>query len=244
MIRLNCFGLAMLLAVAGSLAVAAPIRKAKPEPVGPITAEQLRTSANNLKQIALAWHNFEATNGHLPGYPVDKKGKPKLSWRVLILPYIEQLDLYKQFKLDEPWDSANNKKLIAKMPKIFAPIRVKAEKGMTYYQAFTGKHGLLKPGQKTSLAQIPDGTSNTFMVAEAAKPVIWTKPDDLVFDGKMVPKLGGEFDGRFNVAMCDGSVRRFRKGMGPNILTGLIDPADGMVIPDLSKFIDSGEERK
>ena len=60
---------------------------------------------NNLKQIALAMHNYEATYGHFPHDITDKDGKPILSWRVAILPFIEQDNLYKQFKLDEPWDS-------------------------------------------------------------------------------------------------------------------------------------------
>jgi prepilin-type processing-associated H-X9-DG protein len=92
-------------------------------------------------------------------------------------------------------------------------------------------------------ASFPDGTSNTFVVAEAAKPVIWTKPDDMEFDGKTVPALGGSFDGRFTVGYCDGSVRRFKKGMDADILKLLIDPADGNVIPELSKWEDHGEEK-
>ena len=66
-------------------------------------------SKNNLKQIALAMHNYEATYGHFPHDITDKNGKPILSWRVAILPFIEQDNLYKQFKLDEPWDSPNNR---------------------------------------------------------------------------------------------------------------------------------------
>ncbi len=78
-------------------------------------------SQNNLKQIGLAMHNYHATNNMLPPHATyDKNGKPLLSWRVFILPYIEQQDLYKQFHLDEPWDSEHNKKLLAKMPVIYA----------------------------------------------------------------------------------------------------------------------------
>ncbi len=74
--------------------------------------------------------------------------------------------------------------------------------------------------------------SNTLLVAEAAKPVVWTKPEDLVFDGKDVPALGGLFDGRFHAAMGDGSVSRFRKGVDPATLRLLIDPADGVPLPE------------
>lgn len=159
-----------------------------------------------------------------------------------ILPYIEDYaDLSKGFKMDEPWDSENNKKLIDAMPAIFAPVRVKADKGLTFYQSFTGKNGLLKPGQMLGFGQIADGSSNTFLVAEAAKPVIWTKPDDLVFDGKDAPALGGHFDGKFYAAMCDGSVYRFKKGLNSDTLGRFIDPADGQVV-DTDSAIDDGKE--
>jgi Protein of unknown function (DUF1559) len=221
----------------------APKPKEKAPPAGgPVTDAQLRTSVNNLKQIVLAYHNYNDTNGELPTNQLSTDGKPLLSWRVQILPYIEQDQLYKQFKLDEPWDSEHNKKLIDKMPELFAPVRGKADPGMTFYQAFGGSNGWLKKGAKIP-ASFPDGTSNTFVCAEAAKPVIWTKPDDLVFDGKKVPALGGMFDGKFHAGFGDGHVERFRKGVDPDILKLLIDPADGMVLPP-DFGIDTDEEKK
>jgi len=236
-------GLCIVFALMISSGRGAPAPKEKVEPLGPVTDEQLNTTVNNLKQIALAWHNYESANGNFPSNEVGKGKKSLLSWRVQILPYIEEDTLYKQFKLDEPWDSEHNKKLIDKMPKIYAPVRGKADAGMTFYQSFAGKNGLLKPGQKVSIVSVIDGTSNTFMVAEAAKPVIWTKPDDLVFDGKDVPALGGMFDGKFHAAFCDGSVNRFRKGLNADLLGKLIDPADGHVI-EREEAIDKDEEKK
>jgi hypothetical protein len=176
----------------------------------------------------------------LPTNELSKDKKPLLSWRVQILPFIEQDHLFKQFKMDEPWDSENNKKLIDLIPEIYVPVRGKAEKGMTFYQTFGGKHGWMQP--KASIpASFPDGTSNTFLAAEGAKPVIWTKPDDMEFDGKTVPRLGGMFDGKFHAAMGDGSVQRFRKGVEADVLKLLIDPADGMSLPrDIG--IDTGDK--
>jgi hypothetical protein len=165
---------------ATGLLLAAPARKEKEQPPGPITPEQLADSSTNLKQIVLGFHNYNDTYGVLPTNQLSKDQKPLLSWRVQILPFIEEDNLYKQFKLDEPWDSENNKKLIEKMPMLYAPVRGKVEPGMTFYQTFTGKHGWMKAGANIPNA-FPDGTSNTFICAEAAKPVIWTKPDDMVF---------------------------------------------------------------
>src|SRR5262245_20645213 len=233
----------ILLVVCSLIVVGAPAVKPKTEPPGPPTEVQFQAAERNLKEIALAWHNYHDSNNHFPCNEVSKDGKVLLSWRVQILPYIEQLDLYQQFKLDEPWDSENNKKLIDKMPKLYEPVRGKFDPGMTFYQVFTGKHGLLKSGEKQHLAGITDGTSNTILCVESAKPVVWTKPDDLVFDGKDVPALGGLFDGKFHVAMCDGSVRRFKKGVDADVMRGLITPQGGEVV-NVDAAVDKDEEKK
>lgn len=211
-----------------ALGVPAPAEDNLPEP----TRREIQISQNNLKQIALAMHNHEAANTHLANNTY-KDGKGLLSWRVHILPYLEEDVLWKQFKLDEPWDSENNKALIAKMPKIYAPIRVKAKEGETFYRGFEGKGAIFgadnAPGVK--FARISDGTSNTGLVFEAADPVIWTKPEDLAFDAKKaLPKLGGLFNGASNVAMCDGSVRRLKKDPDEKELRKLILTNDGEVI--------------
>jgi Protein of unknown function (DUF1559) len=199
----------------------------------PITKKDLLTSTNNLKQIALAVINCADTNnGLMPTDIQDKDGKPVLSWRVAILPYVEEGPLYKMFKMDEPWDSENNKALIEKMPKLFAPVRVKAKAGETFYQVFAGEKALFGLKNKPKFpASIPDGTSNTGMVFEAGEPVIWSKPADMPFDEKKaLPKLGGLFDGECHVAMCDGSVRRLKKNPNEKELKKLIMPADGEAI--------------
>jgi len=221
----------------------APAPKDDDKPAGPITAAQLKDSVENLKQTTLAIHNYNDTFNALPTNVVSNDKKPLLSWRVQILPFIEQDELYKQFKLDEPWDSEHNKKLIAKMPKLYTPVRgAKKDAGLTYYQAFGGSNGWLKPGARIP-ASFPDGTSNTFLLAEAAKPVVWTKPEDLVYDGKTVPALGGLFEGQFHAAMADGSVKRFKKGVDPAILKLLIDPADGMPLPEDIGGVDTDEKK-
>jgi hypothetical protein len=222
-------GLAVVVIFMTGLTVAAPAKKEREEPLPPPTAVQFETAENNLKQIALAFHNYHDTTGVLPTNEFSKDKKPLLSWRVQILPYMEELPIYQQFKLDEPWDSENNKKLIEKMPKLFAPVRGKADPGMTFYQSLGGSNGWSKPGA-TLPGTFLDGCSNTFLVAEAAKPVIWTQPRDLEFDGKDLPSLGGMFDGKFHAALADGSVGLFKKGLDKETLSRLIDPKDGKPI--------------
>lgn len=189
-------------------------------------------SANNLKQIAIAFHNYHDTFGALPTHAIySKDGKtPLLSWRVAILPYIEHQDLYKEFKLDEPWNSEHNKKLIAKMPKLYeAPVAAKKKDGETYYQVFTGPDTVFNGAKKMKFTDIADGTSNTLLAAEAKDSVIWTKPDDLTVpkDKDKLPAVGGFFSNGFNVLFCDGSVRFVSLKVSPELFRSIITPAGG-----------------
>ncbi|HLW68523.1 MAG TPA: DUF1559 domain-containing protein [Gemmataceae bacterium] len=228
------YGFATAIAAIGLMVQSSFISAAKADPP---TASQIRMSQNNLKQIVLSFHNYASAYPNMPNNVYDQSGKPLLSWRVLILPFLEEDKLYKEFKLDEPWDSENNKKLIARMPKVYAPIRVKAKEGETFYQGFVGDKTVFGPGKVIKLpASFPDGTSNTALVLEAGDPIIWTKPDTLTYDDKKpLPKLGGLFEGEFNVALADGFVMTCKKNADEGELRKLIMPADGQPI-DMKKI--------
>jgi hypothetical protein len=216
-------------------------------------ADRTRT-LNNLHQIGMAMHMYHHDYQHFPPPVIySRDGKPLLSWRVLILPYLEEENLYKQFRFDEPWDSEHNKTLLAKMPKVYAPVGVPVkEPHVTYYQVFNGPNSLFESdpkrfqprlagvphpvayvfGPRIQLTQgsIPDGMSNTLMVIEAAEPVPWTKPEDIPFDPKKpLPQLGPHKDG-FHALFADGAVRFLRKDLDPQTLRRLIDRRDGEVI--------------
>lgn len=228
----------LLAFVAAGVLLAAPVPKEKKDDFGPITDEQLKASENNLKQILLAMHNYESAMGKFPNngpMTPGKKGAKPVSWRVHILPYVEEDNLYKEmwddYKWDEAWDSEANKKWVEKMPKIYAPIRVTTkEKGHTFYRGFTGKGAVFEAGLKLTIPAITDGTSNTVAVVEAGESVPWTKPDDLPFDPKKeLPKLGGLFDGEFHMALCDGSVRRVKAKFDADVMKALITRSGGEV---------------
>jgi hypothetical protein len=189
-------------------------------------------SVNNLKQIALAMHNYHSTYNHFPPQAIySKDGKPLLSWRVLLLPYLEQDGVYKQFKLDEAWDSPHNKALLAQMPKVYADPNVHTTQPLTVYQAFVGPGAFFEGKKGLSISDFTDGTSNTLMVVEAANPVPWTSPDDLPYDpAKPLPKLGGHSEKGFAAALCDGSVRVFKQSIKEATLRALITRNGGEVV--------------
>ena len=201
------------------------------------SAAQRVSSVNNLKMIGLAMHNYEAT--YATGFPPvaisDKKtGKPLLSWRVALLPYLDEDTLYRQFKLDEPWDSEHNMKLAAKMPKVYThPTKNKTGDTKTHYRVFYGNGAIFDMNKPCRFRDITDGLSNTILTVEAEEPVFWTKPEELPFDPKMdLPKLL-IINGRTNMGFGDGSVRSISGSIKPETLKLLIQRNDGNPIPPL-----------
>jgi hypothetical protein len=197
-------------------------------------AKERIVDSNNLHQMGLGVMNYcDTNNGRLPGYddspdpfnPGVPGRKSQLSWRVHLLPYLEQDNLYRPFKLDEPWDSPTNKRLIPMMPKIYAHPKADpqwAQEGKTVYRVFTGPHCAFNLGARFP-ATIVDGTSNTIMVVESADPVIWTKPDEIEYDPKQpLPKFGHYFSGGYQVLMFDGSTRMISPSVSETTLRAAI----------------------
>ncbi len=196
------------------------------------TAASRASSINNLKQIGLAMQNYHDANGTLPPTAIcDKNGKPLLSWRVAILPYMGQNDLYKQFKLDEPWDSEHNKKLSAQMPPIYVNPRVTPPTpGMTNFRVFYGKDTALDLQKSLPLSRITDGASNTMMAFEAAESVPWTKPEEFAYDKKKpLPEFFGDPSGFF-VLLCDGSVHVMPQATEERTMRQIIEATDGQAV--------------
>lgn len=194
-------------------------------------------SMNNLKQLLLAAHNYESAFRSFPsGYSVDAEGKPLLSWRVHILPFIEQQGLYNQFHLDEPWDSEHNIQLLERMPETLRSPASLAGPGMTVYRGVGGRDGILTapeaaPGLTgVNFAQIVDGSSNTLMMVETsdALAVPWTQPDAGVDPEETdFSLLFGQFRGGMIGGHADGSVRFLPETMDWEILRSLMKKSDG-----------------
>jgi type II secretory pathway pseudopilin PulG len=188
-------------------------------------------SMNNLKQIALAMHMYHDTHQTFPPRATySSDGKPLLSWRVHLLPFLGQETLYQQFHLDEPWDSPHNRQFIEQMPAIYRNPSARASSSQATYLVPAGKGAIFEGKEGTPMRKITDGTSNTLLVVEVneSAAVVWTKPDDLIFDAnKPLAGLGAAHAGGFLVALADGSVRFISATIDPRLFLKLLMMADG-----------------
>ena len=174
-------------------------------------AAMRKQTMNSLREIALAMYQYNDVNKHFPPAAIrDKDGKPVLSWRVAILPFIEQKSLYDELHLDEPWDSEHNKALIAKMPAIYRdPHEDETSTNASYFMP-TGNGMFGGDPRGMMVKNITDGSANTIMLVEAKRDIPWTKPEDFEIDAdatKPLPKFGGHMaDGLFAAGFADGHI--------------------------------------
>lgn len=198
------------------------------------------TNLDKFRNIVLGMHNYHDVYRAMPPNDKhrDKEGKPRLSWRVHILPFVEQSELYQQFRLNEPWDSPHNKQLIDKMPDIFArrtldPTHSSLKPGHTTFLAPAGEKTIFGGNKPVRFRDMLDGTSNTIALVEVKpeKAVPWTAPQDYQFDPKD-PLAGVRVgkDKRWLSAFADGSVRQAKSSIDAKTLLNLFQMSDGNVI--------------
>lgn len=194
-----------------------------------------RESVSKLRQFGLVMHNYHDVHKHFPLPAVKGRGgKPLLSWRVHLLPYLEEQKLYQEFRLDEPWDSEHNSKLISKMPAIYrSPLQSSKEDRETPYVLPVGNGAIFDPNKPATVATITDGTSKTVMVVEVAPEhaVVWTKPDDLQFNPKEPLKgIGKPYPDLFCTVFADGATHLIPLATPTKTLRLLFTAADGEIV--------------
>jgi prepilin-type processing-associated H-X9-DG protein len=210
--------------------VASPIRQAR-------EAARRSQCTNNLKQIGLAIPTYHRMYGTFPlAYSKSPDGKPLLSWRVHILPFLGQKALYDEFHKDEPWDSEHNKTLISRMPAVYtcpSGSRTTAKEGKTTYLTPRGPSTIFPGAHAIEIRDITDGTSNTILVVDAsdAAAVTWTKPDDWDVSAELkVQSLFGHHPKGTNFGFADGSVNFLKETVTPKGLHNLTTRNGGEII--------------
>lgn len=229
-------------AIIGLSPAATPVMISLLVPAVQSAREAARRTAtmNSMKQVLLAMHNYHDAHGRFPSQAIcDAQGKPLLSWRVALLPYFGEQNLYDEFRLDEPWDSPHNRPLVDRMPTVWAdpsadPTAKRA--GFTTLQVITGTGTpFATPGEGPRFRDILDGSSKTLAILRVmpSKAVPWTKPDDHRFDpeeplagfGQPEPRNGAVLGGFF-----DGSVRAIAPDIDIELLRAYVTPAGGETI--------------
>lgn len=209
-------------------------------------AARRMSSMNNQKQIMLALHNYHDTYGTFPpAYIADENGKPMHSWRVLILPFLEQQNLHAQYDFTRPWDDPVNLAVAEQMPDVFrSPLEApKPEtRNHTSYLLFTGEGTAFVKDQPIAMSEIPDGTSNTIALVESQRTgIVWTQPADL--DATKIDfqirRKGRPEPGQINAPLPEGtlasyfdaSVHMMPESMSPEELKAAVNPSDTQAMP-------------
>ncbi|MDR2344534.1 MAG: DUF1559 domain-containing protein [Planctomycetaceae bacterium] len=201
------------------------------------SASQRISCTNNIKQIVLAFHNYHDIYKELPPiYTVDKNTrKPLHSWRVLILPFLEQYDLYTKIRLNESWDSEYNKQFHSvNIPQYYCSYtKIKDPNKRCNYVRIEDQ----LPNTGGSFGDITDGTSNTIAVIEVKEPFCWMDPKaniklkDLEKGVNQKDSIIGNGLGRnINFGLWDGSAHTIQDSISIELLKAF-GTANGNEIP-------------
>ena len=205
-------------------------------------AARRQQSMNNIRHHLLAMHNHHDIFQALPAaYTKSNDGRPLLSWRVSLLPTLNEKALFDQFHHDEPWDSPHNRQLLEKMPRVFRSPNSSAKAGMTNYLAVGGPRGVISapaganpaPNKGIPMSAIIDGTANTIAIVEVpdALAVEWTKQEEWIPDQNEPMKgLLGMRPNGFLAGFVDGQVRFIGKAIDMKVLGFLFMRDDRNVV--------------
>ena len=188
--------------------------------------------SNNLRQIAIAFHNYaDQHRAFPPAYTTDDSGRRLHSWRTLLLPYMEQQALYNAIDLSKPWDDPVNQAISSTVVPAYTCPSAGEATTMTVYQVIVDPSGVFPGASQTNFSQITDGTSNTVLVTETsmADAVPWMSPQDS--DAQKFTAVGAtHHTGGSNCAMCDAAVKFLPSALDSKVRQSIITRAGGETV--------------
>ena len=228
----------VIVALLGGLVVCGGVMAALLLPAVQAAREAARRMecSNNLKQVALAMHNYHDTYKTFPpAYIANDAGEPVRSWRALILPFVEEAPLYDRYNFNVPWDSTENQFAISTAIRVYSCPSDPANATDTNYLLLTGTGTIFEVGKNPTFREIRDGTSNTIMAVEMhGSGINWSEPKDMdieTFVGMFGPNGTGSASsshvGGLNVVLADGSVRFLSFNTDPVTVRGLSTSSGG-----------------
>ncbi len=214
---------------------------AQEQPVLPTkeALEKRHESVARARLIALAMVNYSAPRGQgkpwaeqgvPPAIVMGPDGKTPHSWRVELLPHLDQKALYDQYRMNEPWDSENNKKVLAQMPDVFRSPYDDPKSTNSAFYVLVGPGTMFEGSKGITWGQVSDGVPSTILVVEAKRNIPWTKPEDISFDPKKPLEVGGFEKGHFSAGFADAHGNRFNTERVKHQLKWLIQRNDGQSI--------------
>jgi hypothetical protein len=198
-------------------------------------------SIRNLEKIAAALDAYAADHGSYPTPAIkSQSGKPLLSWRVLILPYLGEQELFDQFNLNQSWDAAGNQQFkYQSMPAVYRHPNSQGWATETVYHLVTGNGTLFPASGPLGPNQITDDTTKTILLAEARSSSVWTEPVDVdaIASGGTINSvsgagLGGITEGGVCVVTVDGRGHFLSEATPAMTVNALISPRGGEPLPD------------
>ncbi|MFO7903538.1 MAG: DUF1559 domain-containing protein [Pirellulaceae bacterium] len=185
-----------------------------------------------MKGITLAMLIHERDHGALPpAYSVDEGGEPLHSWRVLLLPYLGQKELYEKIRLCEPWDSEYNRQFHEEAVQVYrCPSDPVAAPGQTSYSVVVGPDVAFEGGEGRKLKEFGPTSNDLILLVERATPVGWMDPT------QEIPQAVAE-SGFNNEAPASGIGSQHQAcanfGFGNGAVQSLIDSIEPDVFQDL-----------
>lgn len=199
-------------------------------------AANIQRSRDNLKQIGLALHAYhEKYDRFPPAYVLGPDGKPWHSWRVLLLPFLDENSLYERYRFDEPWNGPHNRELHGQRPKVYAsPLQKSSSPTIATYQGVMSRRTMWPAHISVRISDVTDGTSNTIhLVENEVSDVIWSEPREM-HEKEILAKLrppGAEGTAtttqRIPILLVDGTVRMVSPQVNRDLFVSLLTPKFG-----------------